>query len=400
LLSSGAVKVLLCHNFYRERGGEDESVDDEAALLESRGHEVVRYSRHSSELDTLGRWQLARTALWSRRTYDEMRDLIARERPDVVHCTNTVPLISPSVYDAAHDAGAAVVQALRNYRFVCPGGLLLRDGQVCEACLHKRVAWPAVKHGCYQDNRVFSAGLTATLALHRAWRGWTGKIDMYFTPSEFTRSKYVEAGMPAARIGVSPHWIDPDPGPGTGSGDYVIFVGRLSREKGIDTLLAAWKRVPTSARLLVVGDGPLAGAVVEAAAADPRIEWAGRKSHDDVLRLVGDAICLVLPSVTYETFGRTIVEAFSRGTPVVVSGTGAMAELVDHGRTGYHARVGDAADVADKIGRIVTSPRDERARMREAARQEYCERFTAAPNYDRLVDIYRRALAFRQARAA
>jgi glycosyltransferase involved in cell wall biosynthesis len=398
LLDRRGVKVLLCHNFYQQRGGEDESVEDEAALLLSYGHEVVWYRRDGSELDRFNAFQLARASLWNRQTYDEVRALIARERPDVVHCTNTVPLISPSVYDAAHDEGTAVVQGLRNYRFVCPGGLLLRNGRVCESCLDKRVAWPAVVHGCYRDSRVFSAGMAATLAIHRARNGWTRNIDMYFAPSEFTRSKYVQAGLPADRIGVSPHWIHPDPGAGTGEGGFVVFVGRLSKEKGIETLLEAWKQVRSDARLRIVGDGPLAGAVTAAAAADPRIEWVGRQTHAEVLEIVGEALCLVLPSITYETFGRTIGEAFSRGTPVVVSGSGAMAELVDDGRTGYHAAPGDARDLTQKIGRMLGQPPDARARMRDAARQEYLRRFTAAPNYDRLIEIYERARDFRRAR--
>ena len=400
MLNSGRVKVLLCHNYYQQRGGEDESIEDEGALLQSFGHEVVWYTRDNADIDKLSRWQLARASLWNRQTYDDVRALIARERPEIVHCTNTVPLISPSVYDAAHDEGVAVVQGLRNYRFVCPGGLLLRDGQVCEACLHKRIAWPAVVHGCYRDSRTFSAGLTATVAMQRARNGWTGNVDMYFAPSEFTRGKYVEAGLPADRIGVSPHWIHPDPGPGSGAGGYVVFVGRLSREKGVETLLEAWKTVPPSARLVVVGEGPLEKAVTRAAAADSRIEWVGRKTHAEVLQVIGDAACLVLPSITYETFGRTIAEAFSRGTPAVVSGSGAMAELVDDGRTGYHARPGDAADLAGKISRLLALPAAERARMRAAARAEYLRRFTAAPNYELLLAIYRRALDFRRARAA
>jgi glycosyltransferase involved in cell wall biosynthesis len=400
LLSRHGVKVLLCHNFYRQRGGEDESVEDEAKILERHGHEVLRYTRESAEAGSLGLWNLARVSVWNRRTYDDVRALIARERPDVIHCTNIVPLISPSVYDAADAEGVAIVQALRNYRYICPGALLLRDGRVCEACVHKTVPWPAIMHGCYQDSRLFTAGLTATFMLNRARHGWTGKIDMYFAPSDFTRRKYMEAGLPAERIAIKPNWIDPDPGPGTGSAGYAVFVGRLSPEKGVDTLLDAWRLLTDDLRLVIVGDGPLAGHVAEAAAADSRIEWIGLQPKAEVLRRVGDAVCLVMPSLTYETFGRTIVEAFSRGTPAVVSGTGAMAELVDSGVTGYHARPGDPRDLADAVARMFARTPDERARMREAARQQYLQKFTGGLTHGRLMDIYGRAREFRRARAA
>lgn len=394
------MKVLLCHNFYQQAGGEDESFADEARVLESHGHEVLRYTRESAAIGGMRPWTVARAAVWNRDTYAEVRELIARERPDVVHCTNIFPLISPAVYGAAHHERVAVVQALRNYRFICPGALLFRDGGVCEACLHKRVAWPAVVHGCYRDSRLFSAALMTILAVHRARDGWAGNIDMYFAPSHFTRRKYVEAGLPADRIAVSPNFVHPDPGLGGGSGDYAVFVGRLSHEKGLETLLAAWRHASPHARLLIVGDGPEAEKVKEAVARGPRVEWLGRQPSPEVLRLIGEAACLIMPSVTYETFGRTIVEAFSRGTPVVVSGIGAMAELVEDGRTGFHARAGDAADLADKIGRILSLSAHDRQRMRDAARQEYLQKYTAGSSYERLMGVYAQAREFRRARTS
>jgi glycosyltransferase involved in cell wall biosynthesis len=361
---------------------------------------VVRYSRRSAEITGISRWDLARDSIWSRRTYDEVRALIARERPDVLHSTNIIPLISPSVYDAGHAEGVAIVQALRNYRQICPGALLLRNGRVCEQCLHKTVAWPAVVHGCYQNSPIFSAAATASQALHRVRHGWNGRVDMYFAPSEFTRRKYIEAGLPADRIGVSPNWLHPDPGPGSGAGGYAVFVGRLSHEKGLDTLLSAWTRVQGDVRLVIVGDGPLAGTVTAAASVDSRIDWRGHQPKPEVLRIVGEATCLVMPSITYETFGRTIVEAFSRGTPAVVSGMGPMAELVQKGRTGFHIRVGDPENLAEQVQRIFQLGPAEQRRMREAARRDYLEQFTGAQTYAMLMQIYERAREFRRARAA
>lgn len=393
------MKILLCHNFYQQPGGEDESFADEGRILEGRGHEVLRYTRHNAAIGGLGKLDLARSSLWNRQTYDELREIIARDRPDVIHCTNIFPLISPAAYDAADEAGVPIVQALRNYRLMCPNALFFRNGKVCEDCAGKSVAWPAVVHACYQHSRLVSAGTVTMLSTHRARGVWDHKVDLYFAPSEFTRGKYIEAGLPGERIEVKPNCVDPDPGPGDGSGGYVVFVGRLSREKGIETLLEVWERMPGDTRLVVVGDGPLADEVMRAAARDRRIEWVGRQPMREVLRIVGDAACLVMPSLWYETFGRAIVEAFSRGTPVVVSGIGAMAELVEHGRTGYHARPGDAADIADKLQRILADSPDARARMRAAAREEYLQKFTAEPNHDRLIEIYERAQEIRRERA-
>lgn len=385
------MKVLLCHNYYSQAGGEDASFEDEARLLESHGHTVVRYTRHSGSVADSPPWDLAWRAIWNPQTYEEVRATIAAERPDVVHCTNTFPLISPAVYHAAHDEGVAVLQALRNYRLICPSAILFRDGKVCESCVGKRLAWPGVVHGCYRGSRGQSAVAAAMLAAHHARRTWSDKVDLYYTPTEFARSRFVAGGIPAHRIAVKPNFVDPDPGPTVDRGEYAVFVGRHSPEKGIGTLIEAWRQLDTKLALLLVGDGPLADEIVTAARRDARIQWLGPRPSSEVIKIVSGAQLLVQPSLWYETFGRTIVEAFACGTPVVVSGLGAMADLVRDGETGLHARPGDAADLAAKVQRVLDDG-ELRARMRVAARAEYLEKYTAERNYEILMGLYDRAL--------
>lgn len=384
------MKILLCHNFYQQPGGEDQSFAAEARMLEAHGHDVVRFTRHNDSIDGMSRWDVAKRTLWSRQSYRELRDLIRRERPAVMHCTNTFPLISPAAYYAARAEGVPVVQSLRNYRLLCPNALLLRNGRVCEDCLGKAIPWPAVVHGCYRESRLASAVVALMVAGHRALRTWSRAVDLYFTLTEFARRKLVEGGLPANRLAVKPNFIDPDPGPGSGCGGYAVFVGRLSPEKGIETLLAAWQQDRSLPSLKVVGDGPLAGAVAAAAARDPRIEGLGHRPAQEVLEIVGQAGCLVMPSVWYETFGRTIIEAFARGTPVVASRIGALAELVDEGRTGLLFEPGDAADLAVRVRHLLADPAT-LARMRQQARQEYHQKYTAEINYRQLMALYERA---------
>lgn len=383
------MKILLCHNHYQQPGGEDESFADEAWLLESRGHDVLTYTVHNDSIATMGRLELARKTIWNGEAFAAVRAILRRERPDVMHCTNTFPLLSPAIYYAARDEGVPVVQALRNYRLLCPNALFLRDGAVCEDCLGKRFAWPAVKHGCYRDSRAASAVVAGMLGLHAWWRTFE-HVRLFYTLTEFARGRFIAGGFPAERIAVKPNFIPTDRGPGTGAGGYVVFVGRLSEEKGIETLLSAWSRVSGPTELHIVGDGPLSGRVQAAAAADPRIRWLGRRSSDEVDAIVADALALVLPSICYETFGRTIVEAYVRGTPVIASDLGAMAELVGHERTGLVFPPGDAAALAEQVERL---RRDDgfRASLRLAARDEYERRFTPATNYELLLGIYRRA---------
>jgi glycosyltransferase involved in cell wall biosynthesis len=388
------VKVLLCHNYYQQPGGEDQSFAAEARLLEAHGHDVLRFTLHNDSIREMGRADLARKTLWNGDIHDELRRLIRRERPDVMHCTNTFPLISPAAFHAGKAEGVPVVVSLRNYRLLCPNALFLRDGRVCEDCLGKSVPWPGVLHGCYRDSRAATAVVATLLTLHRTIRTWTRAVDLYFTLTEFARRKFIEGGLPADRIVVKPNFIDPDPGTGTGRGEYAIFVGRLSPEKGLETLLHAWGRMSDAPGLKIVGDGPLAEQVQAAAARDSRIEWLGRRTPAEVLDLVGEAACLVMPSIWYETFGRTIIEAFAKGTPVVASRIGALAELVDDGRTGTLFTPGDPADLAAKVLSLLAD-RARLAQMRDAARQEYEEKYTAERNHRLLTGIYERAMASR-----
>jgi glycosyltransferase involved in cell wall biosynthesis len=384
------MKILLCHNFYKQPGGEDQVFADETWLLESHGHQVVKYTRHNDDVDQMSRWSVACKTLWNRKTYGALRRMIRRERPDLMHCTNTFPLISPAAYYAAQDEGVTVVQTLHNYRLHCVNGFFLRDGKICQDCLGKSFSWPGVRHGCYRGSRAGSAVVAALQTFHRARKTWSNAVDLYVTPTEFARDKFIEGGMSQQKIVVKPNFVHPDPGPGQGSGQYAVFVGRLSLEKGVDTLLDAWSRLPERFGLKIVGDGPMAEQVRRAAAGDDRIEWLGWRDLESVCSIVGEAKVLLMTSIWYEIFGRTITEAFAKGTPVIVSRLGAMAELVEDGRTGLHFEHGNAADLVAKVQQILA---DESAlgAMRQHARDEYEAKYTPEANYDMLLDIYQRA---------
>lgn len=384
------MKALLCHNHYQQPGGEDQVFADEARLLESRGHEVVRYTRHNDDVPEMKPLDVAKRTFWNRRTYQELRNLIRRERPDVLHATNTFPLISPAAFDAARAEGVPVVQSLHNYRLLCPNVLLLRDGKICESCLGRSFAWPGILHGCYRQSRVQTAVVAAMVAAHRARKTWTTAVDRYIALSDFSRKKFIAGGLPAKKIAVKTNFVYPDPGVGGGNGGYAVVVGRLSGEKGIETLLAAWKLLPRPLPLKIVGDGPLAEIVAAAARLQPEIEWLGRRPLDDVYRLIGDAKCLVLPSICYENCPKTLLEAYAKGTPVIASRLGAMEELVVDGLTGLHFDSGNPADLASKVSAFFADP-GLASDMREAARREYLEKYTADANYEQLLDIYKQA---------
>ncbi len=385
------MKILAVHNRYQRPGGEDQVFVDETALLETRNHRVLRYEVHNDQVKQVNRLILAKDTVWNTSAYRELGALIRRERPDVVHFHNTLPLVSPAGYYAARAEGVPVIQTLHNYRLLCPVALFYRDGRVCEDCMGKAVPWPGVVHRCYRGSRTASGVIATMLTVHRALRTWTEMVDVYVALTEFARNKFIEGGLPAGKIVVKPNFVAPDPGRGQGGGGYALFVGRLAPEKGTETMLAAWDRLGTRIPLKIVGDGPLRDRVVEAAARQSNVEWLGHRPVEDVHALMGKADMLVFPSQWYETFGRVAAEAFAAGTPVIAANIGAVAELVEHGRTGLKFRPGDPEDLVTQVEWALSHSAELRS-MREEVRAEFEAKYTAERNYRALMEIYEAAL--------
>jgi glycosyltransferase involved in cell wall biosynthesis len=389
------MRILIAHNFYQQAGGEDQVFYAESRLLESfapGAHDVAKFVMHNDQVQTMGKLGLARATIWNKSAASEFTKVLQQHKPDVVHFHNTFPLISPACYRAAKDHGAAVVQTLHNFRMICPSAVFFRDGRVCEDCLTKKLAWPGVAHACYRGSHAQSAAVAVMSATHRALGTYGNDVDLYIAPSDSAKAKFVASGArPDEKIIVKPHFVDPDPGVGTGAADFAVFVGRLSFEKGLETLLAAWEILGTRIPLKIIGDGPLADQVAAAAVKNGSIHALGRRSMDDVYRIVGEARVLIFPSRCYETFGRVAIEAFARGTPVIASNHGGMADVVSHERTGLLFKPGNANDLAEKVLRIFA---DDvlTMRLRRDARREFEVKYTAAENYRQLLSIYHSAL--------
>jgi glycosyltransferase involved in cell wall biosynthesis len=314
--------------------------------------------------------------------------------PDIVHVFNFFPLLSPSIHYACWDAGVPVIQKISNFRLICPGGLLLRETRACHDCVGKVIAWPGLRHACYRESRTASAVVVAMLAAHRLMKTWERVVDAFIARTNFSRGKLIEGGIPANRIAIVPSFA-PDPGtPGDGSGRYILFAGRLAPEKGVTTLLAAWERLKNlNVTLKIAGDGPLREAVARGADKG-RFEYLGVLSRQEIQSLLLRASALVYPSDCYENFPLSIVEAFACGVPVIASGIGAMAEIIEHGRTGLHFQAGNSEALADAIQWAATHP-GETTRMGREARAEYLQKYTPERNYQLLIDLYRRAISGR-----
>lgn len=382
------MRILVCHNSYQQPGGEDRSVAAEAALLRAHGHDVIEYSRHNDEIKD---YRLLKKALlyfvttWSRKSYREVKELCRKHRPDIAHFHNTLPLISPSAYYACKQEGVPVVQALRNYRLICPSGLLMRSGEICEDCIGGDFT-PSLKHKCYRDSYIQTRAVVHMLRKHWKRGTYSQIVDMYIALTNFARDKFIEGGLPAEKIAVKPNFMLDPPQPCIG-GDYAVFAGRISFGKGVHVLLKAWRQLDFP--LTVIGDGPQRRKLEEMRI--PGVNFLGYLPHGDAIELLRRARFLVFPALLYETFGRAMIEAFACGKPVIASRLGTATEIVEDGKTGLLFEPGDAEDLAAKAKTLIdnSSLAEELGRN---AREEFEAKYTPERNHRELVNIYLAAI--------
>jgi glycosyltransferase involved in cell wall biosynthesis len=389
LAEVGSLHVLIVHSEYQYRGGEEQAVANDRALLEARGHSVDLYVRRHENVPGIRGAGLALRAFWSARTYLEVRRLIRSRRPDVVHAHNIFPLISASVYSAAHAEGIPVVQTLHNYRLVCPASTLLRDGKLCELCVG-HVPWYAVRYRCYRSSRAQSLALAAILTVHRVLGTWDHGVDAYIALTNFGREIFARGGLPSERIFIRHNAVAE-----TTRGVYAgprsaVYIGRLSPEKGLRVLLEAWRALP-EIPLEIIGEGPLRDEIREAIGSSDlaHVRLVGALPHDEALARVAGAGMLVFPSLWYEGLPFAIVEALASGVPVIASRLGAQAEVVRDGVSGLLVTPGDARALADAVRRLATT--DGLAeRLADGARREFMERFSPDASYRDLLNVYER----------
>jgi glycosyltransferase involved in cell wall biosynthesis len=386
------MRVLLVHNRYQSSApsGEDAVVAAEEQLLRHGGVEVARYERTNDELAGAGgALRAVLDITWSRRSYRELTAVLERERPDVTHFHNLWYVISPSGYAACRDANVPVVQTLHNYRMFCANGLLLREGRACEDCVG-RPPWRGVVHGCFRS-RLHSVPVVGAELWHR-WRGtWTTDIDAFVALSEFARGRFEACGLPGDRIFVKPNSLAGELPGARGDAGYGVYLGRLSVEKGIEHLLGALHRHPVPMK--IIGDGPLRARLVQLAAEWrlTDVEFTGRLDRDSCLRLLSQASFLVLPSICYENFPMSILEAYACEKPVLASRLGSIPELVEHGVTGLLFAPGDEGELAARLRELMADPGARQAMGRNG--RMACEaKYAPARNLELLLGVYRSAI--------
>lgn len=329
------MKVLIAHNAYRSHliGGEDNVVRTEiAALKENLGSENV--FEYIVSNDNLQFSKLAFT-LWGDRTHSQkIKELIQNQKIDIVHVHNFFPLLTPSVFAAAKKAGAKVVHTLHNFRWWCLSGILYRPQKgICEKCVKKPLAWPAVLYRCYGNSFWFSLVGTFAFAWYRLKR-YEKYIDAYFVLSHFQLAK-LKTWLPAKKLHLKPNAVNITliPTASKARAGY-LFVGRLEDAKGIELLLSVWRELPSSFHLSIIGTGKEAS-LLEQRYAQSNIHFLGQLPTHEVLKKMRQVKYFLHTSLAFETFGLTLVEAFSQGTPVIGLARGTRLELIEHKKNGF-----------------------------------------------------------------
>jgi glycosyltransferase involved in cell wall biosynthesis len=392
------MKIMMVHNAYQEAGGEDVVFESEKRLLEQNGHEVIPYLRSNNELQDASFLDLIAIAprmVWSSKTRHEFAAILDRSCPDIMHVHNTFMVISPSIYSACSERGIPVVQTLHNFRLLCPAASFFRDGSTCRECVDKSLL-RSIRYGCYRNSRAATAAVALMLAFHRSLGTWSSSVALFIALTEFAKEKFVAAGFSSEKFVVKPNFAGIDPGERASAGEYAVFVGRLSENKGVWDLLNAWKNLPGQYPLHIIGVGP-EGAGLEAQARELQltgITFRGRLSHAAAIETIKGARFTIVPSRWYEAFPMCIVESFACGTPVLCSRLGGMSELVKDHLTGLHFNPGDPQDLASKVEWAWNHPLD-LAKMGRAARCKFETDYTAEKNYSLLMGIYEQALAKR-----
>ncbi|MCH3973322.1 MAG: glycosyltransferase family 4 protein [Oscillospiraceae bacterium] len=379
-------KVLLVHNFYKIGGGEHTVYENERRLLQEHGHEVYTYTRDNHELDTslTKKLLLPFTTVFSFKTFREAKSLIQEKHIDLVHCHNTFPLISPSIYYAAQSCGIPILQTIHNFRFLCPCGIFYRNGQICEDCVNNGLHC-AIQHGCYRQSKLQTAVVVNMLWLHRKM-GTYQKIHYIFL-TEFNRQKFQKLlGTHLKTEFVKPNFeyvnIQPAPQKCIHHRRYV-FVGRLDESKGIGFLLKVWAKAK-GRELVIFGSGAMEPQVKNAAAKNAKIIFKGFQNRETILKELSTAEAMIFSSEWYEGFSMTLIEAFAAGTPVVCSNIGNSADIVQNAKAGCLYKLYDAEDFIRQIENIERKNTE----FRTNARRAYEQFYTPDKNYEILKHIY------------
>ena len=384
-------KIFLAHNYYQHGGGEDTVFVAEGKLLQEKGHEVIQYTESNDRIRSLKKVDIAAKTLWSFDSYKKISKILETHKPDIAHFHNTFPLISPSAYYACKHKNVPVIQSLHNFRFLCPAATFCRSGNICEECLKSFFALPGIRHKCYHQSSIQTATIATMLSFHKIMKTLQNQVDAFIVGTDFMRQKFIQGGLPGEKIFIKPNFLSSNTIPSARTDDFALFVGRLVPEKGVLTLLEAWKNLDIP--LKIVGDGPLVNLVNSFLKDNPTqdVEYLGSLNLQTMRELLSRARFLVFPSEWYEAFPMILIDALMNSVPVVASKVGAAETVIENEVTGLHFVFGNPQDLRAKVQWAWNNPQ-KMEQMGKNARQEYERKYTSEINYKTTLNIYQHVL--------
>lgn len=385
-------KILIVHNYYQIQGGEDTVVENESSMLKENGHEVIFYTRNNDEIKSrgmLGKIKLFFESIFSIKTYGEVEKIVKKEKIDIVHVHNTLPLISPSVYYAAFKAKVPVVQTIHNFRLICPAATLTREGMICEQCIQSGLG-PAIKCKCYRNSYLQTLSIVTMLKIHRILKTYQ-RINGYIALTEFNKKKLLSLVNDEKKIYVKPNFAKCTSNTEYEERkveNYFVFIGRLDRLKGIDLIIESWKDIKQT-ELIVIGDGPLkkelAGYIKDNKINN--IKLLGFMKREEAFEILKKAKAIIMASQWYEGFPMTIVESFSLGVPVIAGDIGNLGSIITHNKDGFLFKYRSKEDLKEKIEMLIND-NELNEKLNIGSYKTFIENYDDKINYKYLNNIY------------
>jgi len=382
------MRILLAHNFYKNRGGEYSVYQNEARLLEEMGHDVFRFEKDNISIDNMSlseKVSLLWKTTWNAAIIEELRNVIRKIEPDLLHVHNFFPLMTPAIYKASKLENVPVVQTLHNFRILCANGSFLRNNEPCEKCLEGS-NFNAIRYKCYRNSYLQSFAIERMISTHQNRNTWNRLVDTFICFTEFSKSKFVQAGIEADKIKIKPNFLPLVPSSESTSEGPIIFIGRFESAKGAETLLKASIKLP-HLKFEVIGDELIS---IQKSRYQ-NINFNGRLPHDELINKLQKSSLLVFPSLCYEGMPMSIIEAFACSVPVIASNLGNMPNMVKDAYNGLLFETGNSDELAQKIEGLM-SDKEQLRKMSDNCRQNFEERYTAESNYKILMKIYEETL--------
>lgn len=406
------MKFLYLNNFNYPRGGAENVFLAEAALLKNKDHSVYIFSRKHpenlpTELTDFFPSEMSTDSIrFNKKNFESLKRIcynveakrgldsaLNNIKIDLAHAHNIYGGLTTSVLDTLRNRGLPIVLTLHDYKLICPNYKLLSHGKICEDCKFKKY-FMAIKNRCHKDSLIASAIYSIETYFNSFFDKYQKNIQLFISPSKFLKEKFMEFGWSTEKIIYLPNFIAIDDfKPQFPPGPYFIYIGRLSSEKGLPTLMKAFMEIKSpKAKLYIVGDGPIRKELEGHAHDDQRIHFTGYLSGNSLKEVTRNALAVVVPSEWYENAPLSVLEAFSFGKPVIGSKIGGIPEMIDEGYNGYLFNPGDVNNLKEKLKLMLSLSDQKIISMGKAGRDKIEKEHNQELHYKGLIEIYDTAI--------